>query len=198
MEAVRDVELYALAAQALDPARARALEAQLRASPALRLRYEALKASLDRPLAAEGVDEGWRVPRGGGWGLGAGVEEAMVMGEERRYRVHLRGVPDPDEHWLVVLRREGDRPWRCVFPEEPEDRLAIAALPREGEAWTFDVGAEQRDGDLEWAVVLAPLDFVPDWDAPAAQRWEPLMRMLFAGEVPVLRVRPEPLLPDGG
>lgn len=193
MDMVRDVELYALAAGALDPARARVLEARLRASPALQRRYAALRARLDAPLEPLVEDEGWRIPPRPLGGLSVASSPALVMGEERRYRVRLEGAPAGAERWLLVLRREAGGPWRCVFPEHEDDLVPLSALPRDGDALLFELSAEAELADPEWAVLLPEAGVAVDWSAPPAERWSALLPAVLRGELPMVRVRLEPL-----
>lgn len=190
MALVRSIDLKALAMGALDPARARAVAAEVESSEALRQELTAVIAA-QQAEAQPGPGSPWRVPlpslRAGAMQVRVTATATLASSRPGEVQtVHLSGVPDPERRAVVVLRRDPEQGWTLVFPEDPEDWVAAQALanPEGGLELRFTVSAES--GPQRWAAVFPERDAPPDWTLAPGLRWAPLQARLASGEVPVV------------
>lgn len=176
MNDVSDRELFALAADALDPGRRVAVEEELGASAALRARYALV---VQRLVVARAAPRPWTLPPPALAGLAAFRATAApptdLMGAPRVepggwFPVYLE-VLHPSAHQVVVLRKVGGA-WSVVFPAHPDDVARVDELPREPDGrWRLDLSAGPEAGTQRWAVALPPAEAPVDWEAPAEARW---------------------------
>ncbi|MCB9761183.1 MAG: hypothetical protein H6739_15185 [Alphaproteobacteria bacterium] len=187
---IPSAELTAWLLGGVEPERAAEIADRVACSPQLQERVRALEREhLDPvpahpspvPLPPEGFRRaGWPrlevapAPR---------LSHALRPGD--RFTLHLDRLPDAQTHQLVVLVHEARR-WRIIFPEGPEDRLPIDALPQDPRGRRIlELSARPWAGRQRWALAFPHLDFPFAWGA--AEPWGPLFEALRRGALKVGR-----------
>jgi len=187
---ISDARLLAWLSGALEPGDALYVQEAVVADAGLAGRAATLRARLAPPTRPRvAAAQRWRVPPprvSGGMGLrratAAVMSEALRAGE--RFRLRIDPVDRPDERLLVVLYRTDDT-WEVVFPQHPDETVAVGALPAQDDgSRSLDLVARAAPRQ-RWAIALPLGDAAPDWDAPAEDRWSSLRRAIAAGEAPV-------------
>ncbi len=186
---ISDDLLLAWLAGALEPGRSLEIQAEVAASPDLRVRLERLRAltAEDRPLAPA-----WRLPPPGhGQGLPALARAAAALSRPTvtaggRLRLSLPAGLDPQAIVLALWRGPDD--WELLSPTGPDDLLRVADLPQEDDRPWLDLRVREVPRRQRFALAVAPADTVIDWSAPAATRFAALQQAMLEGRLPAMSV----------
>ena len=201
---VPDARLLAHLAEALEPGPRGELEGMLHRDAALRARLEHLRRRVEPPPAR------FRVPPpglpGGRHPVQMWARPAAVMGTappapERahtiaaapgaRWRLHIAEHARPDRWMPVVLELPLHGDWAVAYPEDPEDVLTLADLPKAPSgSHLLDLAAPSTAGSHRVALALAPASLPVAWDLPPHEgRWRALARGLEDGSIPVVAIQ---------
>lgn len=186
---LHDRDLYALAAGALDPGDALAVQDALAADPAARVRYEQIRARLAPPPAGP---PRWRLPV---MPLAGRVPPVHLRALTE---AHLGGGPLADGDRLVlrvrppasaedvrpVVIREGGVGGGVLYPLAEGDWEPLAAWPEGDEGYEVDLVVTGPPGEYRYVVVLADARTPIDWTLPEAERWAALRELVEDGLVP--------------
>lgn len=174
-----DPILVAQALDALECALAASLDFDLAADPALRARYERVRARCGL---------GW-------WFAGTSSESARCavlrearLGEEpirphERLSLHVAGIDRQDERRVVALALE-DSEWVVVLPVDPRQDRRLSELPPDGDGFLVAVKARGTPGLQRWVLAFPPVDLQPDWELPPEERWSDAQSAIAEGNVP--------------
>lgn len=185
-----DRDLILAADGLLDPDAEQELMERIEADPDLRARYAATRPT---PQAPSHTTTRWRVPPPGiSWKAGRlESRPLMVMNRHRtlapgrRFQLTLSGVSDPDQRFVVVLRRLPGADWAVVSPGRPDQRVPLSRLQQTPDgAWEINLMASGPPGLQRWTVALPRLDLPIDWEGPEEARWAALREAIASGAVP--------------